>query len=364
MKIVHRINLLSIIEVVFWTVIFLFWYKSILFTKVFSLTYDESIRLLLLMVGIYVIYGILCCIRDDKYQSYIWLGAGVPYGIYSILAYYKYYMAFLMVIGIIIIMLSVLVNYFLFSRDVINMRRKREICKRRVYNGLLFCKRSVVIGLWVFITFIAIRVLLSGNLLKSNIEVTNSYGEQYTISNNMDMLLKLQPDEWEKLDVQEKLDVCQCIANIEGNYLGISHELNVGSKFLENDTLGYYMNRTHQIIIDLECLETKSSVYILEIVCHEAYHAYSHALCDMYQNLDDKDKNLLLFRSTKQYIEEFSDYKEAEEDLYAYIDQLCEQDAYEYGTDAAKDYMWRIYDYLEMGEIADFELYYKDLVGE
>ena len=363
MNVRYRIDLLSIIEVIFWPCIYMFWYRGILFSTVLSLTYDQSFCLLLMLATIHIVYGIIRCIRDNEYSSGVWIDAVIPYGIYSVLVYYKYYTTFLVVIGILVIVLSALVICLIFFKDIKNMRKKKSI-QRRLFNSIHFCKRSMSIGMWIFIIFITVRVLFSGDLFRANIEVSSTYGEQYTISNNMDMLLKLQPDEWEKLDIKEKLDVCQCVANIEGNYLGITHELNVGSKFLENNTLGCYMNRTHQIIIDLECLETKSSVYILEIICHEAYHAYSHALCDMYQNLNDKDKELLLFRSTKQYIEEFSDYKEVEEDLYEYIDQQCEQDAYEYGADATKDYMWRIYDYLNMGEIADFELYYKDLVGE
>ena len=70
----------------------------------------------------------------------------------------------------------------------------------------------------------------------------------------MDTILLLQEDEWEKLSAQERLDVLQAVANIEQRYLGLPNELNVGVANLDADILGYYTDKTHEIIVSADSL--------------------------------------------------------------------------------------------------------------
>ena len=79
-----------------------------------------------------------------------------------------------------------------------------------------------------------------------------SVSQEATIANNIDCLSRLNDSDWFSLSFEEKLDVLQAVANIECRYLGISHELNVVAKDMEQGTiLGSYSDRTHTISVML-----------------------------------------------------------------------------------------------------------------
>lgn len=137
----------------------------------------------------------------------------------------------------------------------------------------------------------------------------NNLSEQ-TIANNMDTILLLQEDEWEKLSAQERLDVLQAVANIEQRYLGLPNELNVGVANLDADILGYYTDKTHEIIVSADSLLYDSPWEVLDTICHEAYHSYQYRLVEALNGADENSKNLRIFRKAYTYADEFTSYKD------------------------------------------------------
>ena len=97
----------------------------------------------------------------------------------------------------------------------------------------------------------------------------------------------LQEDEWEKLSAQERLDVLQAVANIEQRYLGLPNELNVGVANLDADILGYYTDKTHEIIVSADSLLYDSPWEVLDTICHEAYHSYQYRLVEALNGADE-----------------------------------------------------------------------------
>lgn len=81
----------------------------------------------------------------------------------------------------------------------------------------------------------------------------------------------------------------QAVANIECRYLGISHELNVVAKDMEQGTiLGSYSDRTHTISVSVKSLMYDNPYELVDTICHEAYHAYQHCIVDMYNTCDEQ----------------------------------------------------------------------------
>lgn len=175
---------------------------------------------------------------------------------------------------------------------------------------------------------------------------TGSAADGETLAGNIDTILLLQEDQWEGLSLQKRLDVLQTVANIERRYLGLPHELNVGTANMEKDTGGFYVDKTHEIVINLEDLRQSSPDELLNTVCHEAYHGYEHRLADLYNTLDSRNQKLRLFHSAASYAEEFQNHPNAEEDFYSYYSQDCEKDARAYAEDAVIYYYTRIEEYL------------------
>ena len=97
-------------------------------------------------------------------------------------------------------------------------------------------KKIVGMSLALIMGVSGASVLFGSSLLKSDVRpATKTNLSEQTIANNMDTILLLQEDEWEKLSAQERLDVLQAVANIEQRYLGLPNELNVGVANLDAD---------------------------------------------------------------------------------------------------------------------------------
>lgn len=206
----------------------------------------------------------------------------------------------------------------------------------------------LAVALLVIMGTICIHGVFGDNFLISSVPATTiERSATQTISNNIDTVLLLQEDEWEKLSTQEKPDTLQTVANIEAHYLGIPNELNVGIANLKGDTLACYNDNTHTISIDLEHLENDSVYDVLESCFHEAYHSYQHRLVDAYNSADESIKGLRIYKTDALYVEEFENYVDGEDcDFCTYYDQRCESDARDYAEYALFDYYNRIDEYL------------------
>lgn len=108
-------------------------------------------------------------------------------------------------------------------------------------------------------------------------------------------------------------------------------------------TLGEYSENNYKVAIDLEQLETYDSMKCVEVICHEAYHAYQFELVDLYYAADDNKKNLYIFRDIIKYENEFKNYIDGHEDFYAYYAQRCEENSRNYSEDAVCDYYKKIF---------------------
>ena len=268
-----------------------------------------------------------------------------PYTIFIIILYGKYFLSYLFILGAIATVISlagiILINMKRIKRRNADIRKL--IFKRRVKRSIKLFRNNLARAALLFLVPVMVNKIFSNSIINSQVAVTSTYGGEYTLENNIDIILNLQEDTWDSLNAKEKLDTCQVLANCEGNYLGISHELNVSSGTLKNDTLAFYKENTHQIVIDLNYLEDASSREVCEAICHEAYHAYSYELVRLYQNASPSERNLLLFDNAASYMNELSDYKDAARDgVDAYLGQFCERDAYVYGSARAYGYFLEI----------------------
>lgn len=115
---------------------------------------------------------------------------------------------------------------------------------------------------------------------------------------------------------------------------------------LSEGTLAYYSETQHQIVIDLEYLNSSHSYDVLETLIHECTHAYQYEQVALYQKLDEESRNLLMFYDASVYLEEFADYEDGSEDFFLYYSQLAEINARKAGEEEAQEYIERVNEYL------------------
>lgn len=160
----------------------------------------------------------------------------------------------------------------------------------------------------------------------------------------MKMLAKLDEEVWDTLTEQEKLDVMQMIANSECDELGLPHELHVGVREIrEEGTLAYYTDDWRRITVDWTHLQEDSSWEVVDTICHEAYHALQHREVEVYWESDEELRDLKIFDTAKQYIQEFRNYNDGSEDFDGYYEQLLEETARDYARKATDRYFHMLY---------------------
>ena len=165
----------------------------------------------------------------------------------------------------------------------------------------------------------------------------------------MDTILLLQEEEWDRLSLKERMEVMQCLADLEAQYLGLGHELNVICENLDGTTLACYRDLTHTICFSSEHIGNDSAYDVANSLFHEAFHALQHRLVEQYNKMDEDTRNLLPNRRIAYYAEEFADYIYGSEDYIMYYYQYCEMDSRAYAEKAVSRYYDAIENYLNNG---------------
>lgn len=233
--------------------------------------------------------------------------------------------------------------YFLtvMCRKIENRGRCGVILMRRLRYGVLGGRTLAAVCLTLLIVPVGIHAVFGRELFYPAVAPAASATENHTIAGHLEELTKLEEDTWETLDRAARLDLLQTVANIEDTYLGLPHELSVTAGDLPQSIVGQYDDGTHTITLDADYLMTHLAHEVLDTVCHEAYHAYQHRLCDAYDSLDSDFKGLLLFYRTEKYTVDFEHYYSGD-DFDAYYSQQVEVDARNYAADAVEDYFAKI----------------------
>lgn len=313
-------------------------YNSMVFKNLPGYTTNKSKIILCIAWVLYVIFGTFVIFRKNKKYGASFCCALIPLGIYTIISYRK-----VLYVRIIVIMIITGVVFFLLCVSILSCKIKRRrhrkrIIKNRIIRCIYLGHYMTAIGTSVIMASIVGTIMFRGGILVSDIkaEPGNYKSATNVIQTNIDKLHGLHSEEWYQLSVQERLDVMQILANTEAQILGLPVELNVVADNLNDYTWGQYSEETHTISINADVLEKESAERLIDICCHEAYHAYQYRLIDLYRSASDEQKNFRLFGRVVQYIWEFQNYKR--DTTREYYDQACEEDARLYSQEEVMMY--------------------------
>ena len=224
---------------------------------------------------------------------------------------------------------------------------KSVIIKRRLRRSFLGARTIIATFLVVIVVSLGVSSIFGIVLFAPSVKAEDKYAhEGATIANNIEVVVQLDEDIWATLSSQEKLNTLQTIANIEANYFGLPHELNVTIGHLSENTLACYNDAKHLITLNIDHFEHDPAYKVLDSLCHEARHAYQYRLCDLFDSTSEEQKELLLFYDVQYYKQEFSNYVDGKENIYEYYFQWCEADSRDYAREAVADYYSRIDEYL------------------
>ena len=333
-------------ESIVWSIILFIWCKSLFFRCVSNYTYMESLLILGLVLFSVIGIGIRVTWRYGRNYINLFENIVMAWGIFVILSYFDIYKEWFLVIGVVTFAFTIIMTILILFRKIKRQDKRNRIIRNRVRKIIQCIRRNVSIAMLVILIPLGLSVLFHGTILNSKVEVTKVYGDEHCLDANIEVIADIDPERWEKLDVQERLDVCQTIINCEARYLGLSHEISIGTQEIASGTLGYYSEAQHLVVIDINHLKYSESYDVLKTLIHEVTHAYQYEQVAVYRTLDEKSRNLLLFYPASQYIEEFANYKDGEEDYWQYYGQWVEYDARKATEIESVEYIQRVNEYL------------------
>ena len=235
-----------------------------------------------------------------------------------------------------------------FGIPVLRSRNRAKQIKAFLLGFLYHCRMIVGVVLTVVYLLSLILAIFCGVSVSHEQKSVNPGAGEVTLKDNLEIVKLLREEFWVDLSVQERIDVLQTIANIEASHLGLPHKLKVISVSIDEKTLGYYADQTHTIAINACVLQNSGTQEVLEVLVHEAYHAYEYRLAELYRAADDNLQDLRLLQRAKIYSEELETYIDGEVDPVGYMFQSVEIDCDAYAAAAVDDYFTVIEEYMEM----------------
>lgn len=330
-------------ENILFALLLAFCFRATLFKNIPSLSYTTSNVVFGIIFISLLSINILATWNKRRSFFNVYCNTSIALGVYIFVSYIYIHPILWVVIAICFI-LSIAYSLLILTQQIKSRRNRKKILFNRLVHCAFGSRTIFGLGFILIILIVSATLLFSGSLISSDAKAESSIdSHSWTIEENIESVNNLQPGTWKKLSAKEKASTLQVIANIEASHLGLSHELTVILNTLSEGTIACYSDVTHIIIINVNCFEEFSSQKILNALCHEAYHAYQHNLCNAYDSISDSHKNLLAFRIIEDYKKEFNDYTSGQDDYLTYYTQTCEIEARQYAASATKYY----FDYME-----------------
>lgn len=347
-----------VLEHVYWVFIVFICYNNIIFVSLDGMSASKSKLILIICMVISSVIGTV--IRWNKYMTTraVFADVMIGIGIYTILAYRKYYPKWIGTIIAVLVLLCALYTVLIFIRKykgiaiskISNIRKKRFVIKNRLLKAFNGTSLAAGVMLTVLLVPITYNRIFNGGILVANAvvrEAAEGFDKDYTenefsLTANIDVISKIRtPETWEPLSADEKLEVLQRICDCEANYFGIETPVAVVMNELDEHILGEYNNFERRITINRIHLENCKPEEILNTILHEYYHHWQYTLINLWLNASESDKKLRVFEHCEEYLNELANYQDERdsfEEYVRYYTQYLERDARQYAAQTVKEY--------------------------
>ncbi len=331
---------------VVWGLLVFVMYAGVLFTEIPGYTYKETLFLCAGILAGVLFFGAASTWRRERNFYSVMINVWLAWTVFFIFFYGERYHTRVLVISVITAVVTLGMAGLILARKVKNPGKREIIIRRRIRRVISCARRNIVCA--SFLLMIPITIDGFGKDVDSEkiLSVERVYGEEHNLDTNMELISMIHPDRWGDTDMDQRLEIGQKILNCEARYLGLTNEITLVTKELDEMTRGHYSNADHQIVISSTHLMNASGYDVLETILHECYHAYQYELIYLYHKVDSKSRNLMLFDAAAVYLDEFQDYTNGTEDFYEYYSQSVETDARKHSKNEMQEYIRRVEEYV------------------
>lgn len=335
-----------VINLVIWTFVIYMIYRNYFFINMSRKTTAMSNLILGLMIILCSALNMMICLQWARNKKSIFASISPPYGIYTYETYKKYLPEVIIYSIVITAIVLALAYIALIAFIKIKSSNKRGILKsklRNIYIGTrdIFALMCVAIFLVLFS-----KIFFFGGLITNSHEPYAVLSDEYSFSENVSEIMKLKQETWETLSANEKLEVCQVVANMECRYLGMDKLVPIKASNLEFGINGQYRALDNEIVLSIDHLERSSAVDVTQTIAHECYHAAQFLYKEIYDSLNEEQQNLYFFRDVSQFSKEIENYVDGKNgfERYYYTQDL-EQSARRYAISSAEQIFIKIDEY-------------------
>ena len=291
---------------------------------------------------------VLGCIASKstfRNASSIFSNVLLPIEIYFLFVYAKYLSKGLL--AAVTVAAIIALGYFLLVVFIPKNRKKKSerlsgFTYRKIRFALLRSKTIAVLLVFALLCPLLVRTSLGYGIRSSSVKVSStasSSDESLSPKNNLDTIAMLKENTWKNLDISEKLNILEVIKSIELNYFGIENNLRLEAAKLNQDLLGYYDDEHSLVMINIDLLKNEPGEKVLSTLLHELRHAYQKYCISLFESVDEKYKNLLIFSEISEMKFENENYiSGAGKEYEKYYSQEIEADARSYSATRGEFY--------------------------
>ena len=335
-----------ILNTLFWNLVAYIWYRNVFFTSIKGCSVAKSHLILGGIILLVFVFNLLLSGGWGKNERSIVATILLAYGIYAFLTYSTYLDLPFRRILLVAIVVSILYVSLIFFREIGNKKKKHKIIRARLKTGYIGVRNIAACASAAMIAIIFAKTFFVGGLVAPSIKAEPVFGDEYSLAENIDEILKLQPEIWDTLSVEEKLNVCAVVVDMECRYLGLNEHLSIYASKLDEGTLGSYSDSSKTIQIDVDHLANDSSISVTNTVCHEVFHSAQHEYKNIWDRLEPSEKGLYFFMDVAEFSSELDNYIDGNDDYYGYKNQAIEESARRYGITSSQQIFERIDEYL------------------
>lgn len=300
----------------------------------------QSALVLLGIIVVCMVAGLVFTIDTRRNYTNAVVNALIPYGIYTLISYRCQPRTLIIVTLSVAALLSAV--YVLFClRFIPSEHPRRELIRdRQIGFGIYGARIIIAFGFAVTMFLMLVNTFLGFPFFEMSERPIDV--EEHTIDSHIEDLADLRNMAWHDMTDERRMELLNIVKDIEACHLGLPHDITLVVEDIGDDLAAYYTDSTRTVTISRDYFNNAKGEEMLRVLCHEMYHAYQYRLCDAYDSVDEKYKELLAFDYVKDYRYEMYNYIDADDDTEAYGEQILEKNADKYADGAVGDYMRRI----------------------
>lgn len=320
---------------VYWGLLLTWCYRVTLFRIHLPFDKPYSAALLYILVGVCLLFGYLITVFRNRSLLNLIVTVLTPFELYTILMLWHDRHTLILISAAIAFLISAVLFLRGLIRPIRRPERSRSIIMRRVKAGLI--NSRLIIGLCMSSVLFAAVTNYQNMIHPSETIFSQTILSEEELARETLLLTEsLCAEHWYRLSTEERMQCISRLVELECQYLGIPYQLDVTTDHMPSTRHGMYSQAKYRISINADLLKNHAPIEVVSTTLHECYHAYQHALINLYLDSDAQYQNLRLFSQIKQYANELVSYKNPGDPhitFQEYFTQQIEEEARKYAEE-------------------------------